>query len=60
MSEEEAARVLGMYFRPESIAKILEERIPGFGGRTVREIAQNEPDRLHELLERLSSYVPAP
>lgn len=60
VSEEEAARVLGMYFRAEAIAKILDERIPGFDGRTVREIAQHEPDRFNELLERLSSFVPTP
>ena len=60
VSEEEATRVLGMYFRAESVPKILDERIPGFRGRTVREITQSEPDRFLELFEQLSSFVPAP
>ena len=60
LTEAETVRVLGTYFRAEAIPKILDERIPAFGGRTVREVAQNEPDRFIELLERYGSFVPVP
>jgi hypothetical protein len=54
----QAARALHGYFRPERIPQIVTEPIPGLGGRTVLEVAKNEPRRIVELVEATRSYVP--
>lgn len=56
----QAARALHAYFRPECIPKIAAQPIPALGGRTVLEVAKDEPRRIVEIVEATRSYVPAP
>lgn len=54
----QAAHALHAYFRPERIPQLVAKPIPGLGGRTVLDVAKDEPRRIVELVEATRSYVP--